>query len=148
MDFDLAVTIRRSPATVWALLDDVQDHVHRPGSPVAEMEKMPPGPVRVGTRWREIVRLAPFLAMTVTSEVTAVETGRRLEERFNGPWMSGRIVYEIEPIEGGSRLRQHETWTPHGPLRLAGGIMGRMLSVRLTARLAAIREVLEADLRS
>lgn len=145
MDYDLAVTIRRPSGTVWPILDDIQDHIHAPGSPVPEMEKIPPGPVRVGTRWREVVRLLPGLTMTMWSEVTAVEAGHVLEETFRGPWMSGRIRYEIEPVAGGCVLHQRETLTPHGPLRVVAGPMDRMLRPRLEARLHDIRDLIEAE---
>jgi hypothetical protein len=144
VDFDLAVTIHRPPEATWALLDDIQDHV-RPDSPVPEMEKIPPGPVRVGTRWREVVRLAPFLTMTMWTEVTAVERGRLLGETFRGPWMTGRLTYEIEPVAEGCVLHQRETLAPHGPLRMVTGTMDRMLRPRLTARLESIRDLLEAS---
>jgi len=142
MDYDISVTIRRPPEDVFAFLADVQDYI-QPGSPVPEMEKIPAGPTTVGTRWRELVRLAPFLTMTVWSEVTAIEPGWRLELSFRGPGMTGWILYSIEPNEGGCVLRQRETLTPHGPLRLVAGPVDRMLRPRITERLEAIRDGLE-----
>jgi len=144
MDYDLSVTIRRPPDVVHAVLADIQRYID-PGSPVPVMEKIPPGPTTVGTRWREVIRLGPFLAMTMWSEVTAIEPGRRLEERFRGPWITGRLVYSIEPDEAGCVLRQQQTITPHGPLRLVAGRMDLMFRPRVTARLEAIRDGLERD---
>ncbi len=146
MDYDLSITIRKPPEAVYAVLADVQDYIHVvPGSPIPEMEKIPPGPTSVGTRWREVVRLLPFLTMTMWSEATEVVPGRRLLETFHGPWMTGRIAYEVEPTVNGSVLRQRETLTAHGPLRLVAGRMDRMLRPRLVARLEAIRNLLETD---
>ncbi len=144
MDYDLAVSIRRPPEAVWAFLDDVQDHIGEPGSPVPEMEKIPPGPVRVGTRWREVVRLLPGMRMTIWTVATEVDPGRRLAEVWRGPWMTGRIVYDIEPTEDGSVLHQRETMSPEGPLALMSGRMDRMFRPRITARLDSIRDQLEA----
>jgi len=124
------------------MLADIQRYI-QPGSPVPEMEKIPAGPTAVGTRWREVVRLAPFLTMTMWSDVTAIEPGRLLEETFHGPWMTGWIRYSIEPTDDGSVLRQQETLSPHGPLRLVAGKVDRMLRPRVTSRLAAIRDLLE-----
>jgi hypothetical protein len=107
------------------------------------MEKIPPGPTGAGTRWREVVRLLPFVTMTMWSDVVETVPGRRLAETFRGPWMTGRLTYEIEPTAGGSVLRQVETLTPQGPLRLVAGQMDRMLRSRLEARLRAIRDILE-----
>jgi hypothetical protein len=144
MDYDISVTVRRPPDGVYAALADIQRYID-PSSPVPEMEKIPAGPTTVGTRWREVIRLGPFLTMTMWSEVTAIESGRRLEERFHGPWITGRLAYSIEPHEGGSVLRQQQTITPQGLLRLLAGPMDRMFRPRVTARLEAIRDGLERD---
>ena len=143
MDFDLSVTIKRPPEAVYAVLADIQKYIV-PGSSVPEMEKVPAGPTKVGTRWREVVRLIPHLTMTMWSEVTALEPGRRLDETFRGPWMTGQLSYTVAPSDGGSILRQRETLTPHGPLRVVGRQMHGMLRPRLVARLASIRTLLEA----
>jgi hypothetical protein len=144
MDFDLSVAIRRPPDVVYAVLADIQRYID-PSSPVPEMEKIPVGPTTVGTRWREVIRLGPLLTMTMWSEVTAIEPDRRLEERFHGPWVTGQLVYSIEPDDGGCVLRQQQSITPRGPLRLVAGPMDRMFRPRVTARLQAIREGLERD---
>lgn len=143
MDFDLSVAIGRPSEAVYAMLADIQEYV-RPDSPVPEMEKIPAGPTKVGTRWREVVRLIPHLTMTMWSEVTALEPGRRLDETFRGPWMTGQLSYTVAPGDGGSILRQRETLTPRGPLRLLGRPMEGLLRPRLVARLASIRDLLEA----
>lgn len=144
MDFDLAITIRRPPEAVWPVLDDIQAYAGTPGSPVPEMEKIPPGPVHVGTRWREVVRLLPGVTMTVWSEATAVEPDHRLEEDFRGPLMRGHLAYELEPVPAGCVLHQRETLTPQGPLRLVAGRMAGMLRPRLEHRLEEIRDLVEA----
>ncbi len=143
MQYDISVTIRRPRDSIFAVLADVQDYIHRPGSPIPEMEKIPPGETEVGTRWREVVRLLPFVTMTMWSTVTALDPGRRLEESFRGPAMTGHIVYSLEPTDAGTVLRQRETLTPHGLLRLLAGPMDRMLRPRLAARLEAIKALLE-----
>ena len=143
MEYDLSVTIGRPPEAVWSVLTEIQDYIHAPGSPVPEMEKIPSGPTKVGTRWREVVRLAPGVTMTMWSQVIAIEPNHRLEESFRGPWMSGVLRYTIAPRDGGSVLRQRETVTPHGPLRLVAPLMDRMLGPRLVVRLQDIRTLLE-----
>jgi hypothetical protein len=144
MDFDVSVRVRRPPDAVFAMLADIQDYVD-PDSPVPEMEKIPVGPTKVGTRWREVVRLAPHFTMTMWSEVSGAEPGRRLDETFRGPWITGVLSYTIEPTDVGSLLRQRETLTPRGPLRLMAGPMERMLRPRIVQRLESIRDRLEAE---
>lgn len=142
MDYDISIPIRRPPAVVFAALADIQRYV-APGSPVPEMEKVPDGPTVVGTRWREVVRLAPHITMTIWSEVTAIEPERLLAETFRGPWMRGTLRYTIEPTPTGCAVRQEQTVTPLGPLRLGSRVMDRMFRPRVTARLESIRDGLE-----
>jgi hypothetical protein len=145
VDIDISVTINRPPAIVYAVLADIQLYIHAPGSPVPEMEKIPAGETAVGTRWREVIRLAPFVRMTIWSEVTALEVDRRLEERFRGPGFAGTLIYMIERGGDGCVLRQRQTITPRGPLRFMAGMMARMFRPRVTARLEAIRDGIEGD---
>jgi hypothetical protein len=145
MDFDHSVAVRRPPEAVFAMLADIQEYIHAPGSPIPEMEKIPPGTTAVGTRWREVVKLLPFLTMTVWTDCSTVVPGRRLELEWHGPGMTGHITYTMEPVEGGTVLRQVERVTPHGVLRPMEGLIDRMLRPRLTERLGAIRDLLERD---
>ena len=60
MRFDYSVTIRRPPPAVFAMLADVQDWgKEERAALVPVMEKITPGPTRVGTRWHEVIQLAP-----------------------------------------------------------------------------------------
>ena len=145
MDFDISVAIRRPPGVVFAALADIQRYVDVPGSPVPEMEKVPAGPTVVGTRWREVVRLAPHITMTIWSEVTAIEPDRLLAEAFHGPWMRGTLRYTIGPTPTGCVVRQEQTITPLGPLRLVSRGMDRMFRPRVAARLESIRDGLERN---
>lgn len=144
MDYDISISIRRPPAAVFATLADIQRYVGA-GSPVPEMEKIPDGPTVVGTRWREVVRVAPHLTMTIWSEVTTIEADRLLAESFRGPWMHGTLRYTIEPTPTGCVVRQEQTITPIGPLRLGTRVMDRMFRPRVAARLESIRDGLEGE---
>ena len=145
VEFDLSVTVRRRPDEVLAFVADVQRYGdHSPLVP--EMEKIPDGPTRVGTRWREVVRLAPGLRMTVWSEVVSYEPTECLVESFHAGRMGGRLAYTVTPIPGGMLFRQRETLTPKGPLRLFDAQIAGMLGPNLTARLQAIRDQLDAGI--
>ena len=145
MDFDLAITIRRPPAVVLAFFIDIQDRLDpSPSSPVPELEKVPAGPTTVGTRWREVVKLAPGVRMTVWSTVTAIEPGRLLAETFTSAWMHGTLEYTVSPTGNGTLLRQRETLTPKGPLRLFDRPIAAMLRPALVKRLEDVRDLLEA----
>ncbi|MGZ8437576.1 MAG: SRPBCC family protein [Candidatus Limnocylindrales bacterium] len=117
MYVDISVAIHSPLEDVFALLADIQEHIHTPGSPIPEMEKIPPEPTRVGTRWREVVRLAPFLTMTVVTRVVACDPPRRLASVFREPGMRGQIEYLLEPHEDGTLLRQRELIRARGLAR-------------------------------
>ncbi len=143
MHFDGSILVGAPPADVFALLAEVQDHAVGPGSPVTAMEKIPPGPTRVGTRWREVVSVMPGLTLEVWSEVTRLEPDRRLEERFWGSGMRGTLVYSLTPSGRGCLLRQQESMQTEGALRLIGLPWGWMLRWRLVGRLREIRDAVE-----
>jgi hypothetical protein len=146
VDFDLAITVRRPPPDVLAFFLDLQDHLDdSPSSPVPELEKIPAGPTRVGTRWREVVKLAPGVRMTVWSTATAIEPDRRLAETFTSSWMHGTLEYTVSPTGNGTLLHQRETLTPKGPLRLLDRPIAAMLRPALVQRLEDVRDVLEAE---
>lgn len=73
---DLSVAIRRSPATVFALLADTQDYEPVPLDARVRMTKHPSIATRVGTStrvgtcWDEEVRIAPGSWMSIESVVT------------------------------------------------------------------------------
>ena len=144
MEFDESVRIARPAAEVFARLADIQTTAVYPGSPIAAMDKIPPGPTTVGTQWREVVRLGRKRTMTMWSQVSDIQPGRLLEERFWGGSMCGTLVYTLTPEGGNTILRQHETMRTVGWLRPFGWIVGRMLRPRLHTRLLGLRTEFEA----
>lgn len=143
--YDHTVIVRRSPEAVYAILADQQNYGdHSPGSLVPVLKKIPPDePTHVGTRWHEVVRLAPFLTMTLHSTVTDVQPPDRLGMEWSGPWMHGRLLYTFEACPEGTRFRQQETFVTDGPLRLLDGMLRRSLFKRVAARQLDIRDLAE-----
>jgi hypothetical protein len=146
IEFHESIRIRRSTSDVFAMMADIQEYAVSSGSPVVSMDKIPPEPTRVGTRWREVIRLGPRLTMTMWSEVIDLEPGRRLVERFWGGHMTGTLSYAVTPVEGGSILAQHQTLATVGWLRPLDRMIARMLRPRLSGRLQDIRSTLERPL--
>lgn len=142
--FDHSVTIRRSPSDVFALLADVQRYATPPGSPVAAMDKIPAGPTRVGTRWREVIKLGLGMRMTIWSEVTDLEPEQLLGETWSGGSMRGALTYRIEPAGAGTVLRQTKSLEAMGWLRPFQRIIDRILTPKELTRLEEIARMLEA----
>ncbi|HEX6514281.1 MAG TPA: SRPBCC family protein [Nocardioidaceae bacterium] len=142
--FDLAVEIGRPPEDVYAVLSDVQLYVETvPASGTVRMTKSPAGPTRIGTRWHERVRVTPGYWMAVDSVATEVDPPGLLGMDFRSGWFTGHLTYTIEPVAGGSRLRQQERLRLHPPLRTFARSVDAMLRPRLVARLEDIRRLVE-----
>lgn len=145
MDFDVTVAVRRPPSTVFRFLSELQEfHDADARSLVPVYEKSPPGPTTIGTSWREVVRLGPGLRMLIVSTVIAIEPDRLLDMRFRSWWMRGRLAYLITPTADGCTLRQRERLLPRGPFRWFDGRIAAMLGPKVSWRLEAIRDKLDA----
>lgn len=143
MRFDLAVDIDRPPAEVFAFLRDKDRHPRPEGSPVLVLERTTAGWPGVGTRYREVVQMAPFVKGEIRSQLTRYEPDRALEEDFAGAGMEGHLAYELLPRGSGTRLLQHQTLEPTGALKLLAPIIRRMFARRLERRLEGIKAALE-----
>jgi hypothetical protein len=68
MYFDLSITIHRSREDVFGFLRDKDKYPQEPGSPVLVLEQTTPGPAGVGTRYREVVQMFPFVRGEMVSD--------------------------------------------------------------------------------
>ena len=144
MHFDLSIMIRRPPGDVFAFLRDKDKYLQEPGSPVLVLEQTTPGSAGVGTRYREVVQMLPFVRGEILSVITLFDPGERLQEDFEGAGMKGHLAYRFVLEDGGTRLIQQQTVEPLGLLRVAEPIIRRALTRQLRKRLEAIKEVLES----
>ncbi|MGD2028041.1 MAG: SRPBCC family protein [Anaerolineales bacterium] len=143
MDFDLSIWIEQPPEVVFALLRDKDLHPREASSPVLALDKTTPGPVQVGTRYREVVQMLPFYQGEILSEITRFEPVACIEEVFHGAGMAGVLVYEFVPEDGGTRLVQRESLHYGGLLRLLEPAIKLFLGRRLKGRLEEIKAYLE-----
>jgi uncharacterized protein YndB with AHSA1/START domain len=143
MEFDLSVYIDRSPEDVFAFLRDKDKYPQEEGSPVLLLEKTTPGPHGVGTRYREVVQMLPFVKGEILSEVTHYEPGERLDEDWEGAGMEGHLGYLFVGEDRGTRLFQRETVKPRGWLRLAAPLIQLTLGRAIRNRLQDIKRILE-----
>ena len=142
MEFDHTVLVHAPPDVVYEIVAEPQDHA--PRAVVAELVKEPPGATHAGTRWREAVRLGPFLEVRTRTEATVVDPPHPLEMRWRGPLMHGDLTYTLDACPEGTRFRQQETMAAVGPLRPFGGMVGRALARHLVARMEDIRVLAES----
>lgn len=145
MNFEVSITIYRPPAVVFAFLRD-KDKFHQPeGSPVLALEQTTPGPAGVGTRYREVVQMLPFVRGEILSVITRFVPGEALEEDFEGAGFKGHLAYTFVPENDATRLIQRETMYALGWRKVFEPMIQRPFARRLRARLEAIRTVLESS---
>ena len=143
MHFNLTIPIRRTPEEVFAFLRDKHAFPQQRGSPVLVLEKITPGAVGIGTRFREVVRMLPLVRGEIFSRVTRFEPYRCLQEEFWGAGMSGWLTYTFNPHEDGTLLVQDQIIEVDGLLKLLMPLMRAMLARRLRGRLIEIHNLLE-----
>lgn len=144
MTFKLSISINRPPADVFGFLRDKDKYPQEEGSPVLLLEKTTPGPPRVGTHYREIVRMLPFYRGEILSEITRFEPNEYLEEDFKGAGMVGHLAYQFLPDGDGTTLIQREVLHCRGLLKLCEPLVKFFLGRRLRERLEDIKAVLES----
>ncbi len=145
LEYDIAGVIRRDPADVYHLLAHKERYALEPGSPIAALDRLDPGETRVGTRWVEVVPLLPGVRLTIRSMADRVVPGAALEERFTSALFTGRLAYELQAVPEGTRLRQRQSLRLRSPLGVFAPLVDRAFRARVIARMAEIRDVLEAE---
>jgi uncharacterized protein YndB with AHSA1/START domain len=120
-----SVEIARSPGDVFAYLTDPtklstwQD--------AEEIIQLTPGPVAVGTRFREVHKALGIRRVEVT-EVVAFEPGRRFEIRVvEGPPVDGR--WDFESVADGTRLTLTPIVRLPRPFRSAEPVLALMTAL-------------------
>lgn len=109
------------------------------------MAKEPNGPTTTGTRWHEWVRVMPGYWFHVESVVPHVHEPHQLSMDFYSRWLTGHLIYEIEPAPDGSILHHRETVQLRVFLRWLTPVIERRLRLRIMERLADIKALLEAS---
>ena len=144
MKFERSITIGRPPSDVFVFLRDKDKYPQEPDSPVLILEKTTPGDPGVGTKYREVVQMLPFVRGEIFSEITRYEPPNYLEEDFNGAGMQGHLAYEFRAEADGTLLIQRETIRFLGFLALFEPVIRMMLLRKIEERLRGIKDELEA----
>jgi uncharacterized membrane protein len=140
--FENTITIHRPAEEVFAFLADFEN-VPRWNYAIEETRKASPGPVGVGTSYRQ-TRSIPSESEE-GFEVTVFEPGKRLAVRGQiGPFHA-RISYLLEAAPGGTRLTNDVALDPSpGVLRLAARLAAPRVKAAVAENLSKLKEILEA----
>lgn len=110
-------------------------------SNLIESEQLTEGPMRVGTRTREVRRLGRR-PIEYQAEVTGFEPNKRFSLRvINGPRVT--LNYSFEPEEGGTRLRYQLVMRPSGMMRLLAPLIIRSLRKQSSSDFEKLKDILE-----
>lgn len=106
-----------------------------------EIEQLTAGPMRVGTRIREVRRLGRR-PTEYQAEVTGFEPNKRFSLRvINGPQVT--LSYSFEPEEGGTRLRYQFVMRPSGMMRALAPLIIRSLRKQSSSDFEKLKDILE-----
>ncbi len=143
MEFDLRIEIDVPQDCVFSFLRDKHLTQRAPGSAVLILEKTTSGPVGVGTRYREVVRMLPWYQGEILSVITAFREGEQIEEVFSSAGMTGTLEYQFIPRMNGTELIQRQQFEFNERLVLFLPLIRLLLANQLKRRLSGIKRHLE-----
>ena len=139
IDFTLESHIGQPPAEVF---DYVSDPERLASWQTNTVSAVPDGPMRLGTRLREVHRTPGGKELESVVEVAEFEPGRVFALRVvEGTPVHLRIT--LDPAEGGTRLRFRAHGQLTGAMRLLQPVIGRVLRRQFSEQLATLKRVLE-----
>lgn len=130
---------------VEEVFDFVADERNEPlfNPRMVRAEKVSPGPIGPGTRFRAEIKSMGRTAAT-TIETTGYERPRRLASTTRMSTMDIEGVLLFDPVDGGTRMRWLWDLRPRGVLRLMSPMIGRMGRRQEQATWAGLKRRLEA----
>jgi hypothetical protein len=137
------VLIDIPPVDVFCFLRNKDTYKQEYNSPVLLLEKTTDGPVGVGTRYREVVQMAPFIKSEILSEITRYEQYSVLEETWAGGGMKGTLTYFFNTTRQGTELIQHVEIETHWLLKPFDPVIARTYVKAAQYRLDCIKAILE-----
>jgi carbon monoxide dehydrogenase subunit G len=139
--FENTVTIRRAVEDVFAFLADFEN-VPSWNYAIVETKKTSPGPVGVGTTYRQL-RSIPSRSEE-GFQVTVFEPSSRLEVHGDiGPF-TATISYLLAPTDDGTRLTNVvDLESASGPLRLLAPLATSRVKTAVAANLDTLKQLLE-----
>jgi hypothetical protein len=143
ISFDNAIDIARAPDDVYAYLADLE-HTPEWNWAITRTEKVTPGPVGIGTRYRQ-TRSVPHPAVEFI-EINGLDPGRSIGIAGMLEPFRARLSYQVAATSVGTRLMsrvQLSTPVPLGPL---GDVLGSRVKASVVENLNVLRELLERPL--
>jgi uncharacterized protein YndB with AHSA1/START domain len=143
IEFTIEETIGRPPSEVFAFVTDPAQ-LPRWQTNTVSADPEPEGPLRVGSRLREVHRGPGGRELQSVAEVVELEPERRFSlDMLEGPLpLDARLCFE--PAPGGTRFAFTVRGELSGPFRLAQPLLRRTLEREFGRHCAALKRVLES----
>jgi hypothetical protein len=140
---DGEIIINRPVDAVFDVLADERNEP-RYNPRMLRVEKLSPGPIGLGTRFRAAMRTRPR-PTKMTTEFTGYERPRRLASWTHLSTMDIRGALTFDPVPEGTRMRWSWVVEPRGVFKLLSPVVARTGRRQERAIWANLKRVLEAQ---
>lgn len=140
INFIKTILISRPVSEVYAYLADLE-HTPEWNWAITETTKITPGPVAVGTRYRQ-TRSVPRSA-TEDLRITVLEPNRRIEVEGTLARFPAHLTYRLASSQTGTEVTNTVVLQPEGALRLAGSLIVNRISQSVADNLSQLKSLLE-----
>jgi uncharacterized membrane protein len=136
------VTINRPAGEVFAFIADGANNTRwRPS--LLHVEQSTPGPIGVGTVFKQEENGPGGRPIATDYEITAYEPSSRLSFRVVAGPARPEGRYTFEDLDGSTRVRFELVWEPKGLSKLLSPMVGRQMP-REVANLHKVKTILES----
>lgn len=143
IDFADSIEIAESPSRVFGFISDL-DNLPKIQSEVVKSTVLDPGPVRVGTRFEEVVKLGPK-RVTARCVVTEYEPESRMAFRAESDAVNYHGRFVVEPTGEGSRVTAEGTAELRGLWRVMQPMLAADIRKGVKHELEAIKQHTEGS---
>ena len=137
---EMSVHLKRPVEQVFAFLVDTEK-LTMWQSDLMKAEQLTPGPVRLGSRFREVRRLGQK-ETEVQAEISAFEPNQRLGTKTSTK-PEVRINYSLDPEQGGTRLSYQFVMLTTGLMWILEPVISSSIRRQSAADFAKLKELLE-----
>lgn len=142
IDFTNTIRIERPVEDVFSYLSDLE-HIPEWNWAVVETRKVTPGPIAVGSVYRQ-TRTVPQPAIE-TLEITQFDPSERIEVRGVLAQMPALLSYVLNEDGTGTELINTVNLDPKGPFRLVAPVLNRRIKQAVGKNLLDLKTQLEAE---
>ena len=137
---EVTIHLNKPVEQVFAFLTDTSK-LSTWQSNLIKSEQLTEGPLRTGSRFREVRRINNK-EEEIEGEITTLEPNKRLETKtVTKP--QAVVSYVLDPEQGGTRLNYKFVITTSGPMRLMEPIMASAIKKGTKADFETLKRILE-----